>query len=403
MNNSPRILFLTSSFPVPGYPASGTFIYQLAKHLNQRCSINVLAPDGDKSKGNLPHDSENNLPVALFRYAPRRLQVLFHRPGGLPETIRSRKWMIIMLPLALISMALHILKFSRNSDLIHANWSLTAVIALLVKTITRKPVIVTFRGSDISLAGKNTIAKLLVQICIKNCVHVICVNKALQKILIDLYKCPPNKVSVIPNGVSDNFTDLPLKKKFSSPVKFIFVGNLTKNKSVDVILKALADLNDSDFQLTIIGSGPDEQYLKNLSVRLNIHKKVSFLGQCSPDNIPQLLQDSDIFLFSSKNEGRPNVLLEAMAAGKTIVASDIPGVSDLISDKVTGLLYPYESTEILSSKISELINDQEFASQLGLQARKYISDSGLSWSQCAKQYLSLYKQIASHSALKNEL
>lgn len=395
MNNCPRILFLTSSFPVPGYPASGTFIYQLAKHLSKHCKINVLAPGSNDNSGNILNDTDDQLRVTLFRYAPRLLQTLFHRPGGLPEAIRSNKLMIIILPLALASMAIYIIKFSRNTDLMHANWSLAAAVALFAQQLSRKPVIVTFRGSDISLANINFLARQLVRLCVKHCERVVCVNSMQRKILINHYNCVPKKISVIPNGVSDDFIDLPIKKNFSKPVKFIYVGNLTKNKSVDVILTSLGNLENSNFHLTIVGSGPEERCLRNLSEEFGITNNVSFLGQCAPDNIPRLLQDSDIFLFSSKNEGRPNVILEAMAAGKTIVASDIPGVHDLISNKKTGLLYSYGNSTELHSQILEAINNQEFSRQLGLRARQYILDSGLSWNQCAKQYLSLYKHIDS--------
>lgn len=398
MNKSPRVLFLTSSFPVPGYPASGVFVFQLADSLGSHCNLDVLTPDSDFNSDRDNSNVSKDFHITRFRYAPKKIQKLFHKPGGLPEAIRSDKWTFITLPLALFSMTYQIFKLSRNIDLIHANWSLTAVLALFSKMLLRKPVIVTFRGSDISLANNNIIAKQLVRLCIKYCDQLVCVNSSMQQALIDYYHCPRKILSVIPNGVSEEFTDLPLKQNYSEPIKFIFIGNLTKNKSVDVLLKTLESLDGINFQFNIIGSGPEEQYLKNLSDSLGITGKVYFLGQCLPEKIPHLLQDSDIFLFSSKSEGRPNVLLEAMAASKVILASKISGVTDLISDNKTGLLYTPGDQAELRSLINMVANNQEYAHQLGKQARNYISDSGLTWNQCAKQYLSLYKKVAPTSA-----
>jgi len=393
----PRILFLTTSFPAPGYPASGIFIYHLVENLSKYCDIQVLSPDSDKKIGNISHAKNYHFRYTLFRYAPRILQSLFHRPGGLPAAVQNNKWKIMILPLSLISMAIHILRYSKYAGLIHANWSLTAVVALFVRKIYHIPVIVTFRGSDISLGNSSYFAKLLIRISVKYCEQVICISKALKTILIDQYNCPIEKISVIPNGISDEFINLSIKQNFSSPVRLMFIGNLTKNKSVDVILKSLGNLKAPDFLLTIIGSGPEESHLTKLSNNLGISSNVRFLGHLPPEEIPDLLQDSDIFVFSSKAEGRPNVILEAMAAGKPVIASNIQGINDLISDGNTGLLYTYGNTTELHSRIIEIIDNPELAHRLGQRARQHISDLELTWDCCAKQYLELYKQIGSSS------
>jgi len=394
MNKCPRILFLTSSFPVPGYPASGIFIYQLARHLDKKCTLEILAPDSNKFSDGGLSDKNDKLHITLFRYAPRAFQTLFHIPGGLPEALHRSRLATILLPVALVAMLYRVFRLSRKTDLIHTNWSLPSAIAIFAAMFSRKPVISTFRGSDISFASSSIFAKQLIRICIRFCAQIVCVNKVQQQELIARYNCPREKVSVIQNGVAAEFSGLPLRNKYRVPINFIVIGNLTKNKSVDVILSALSRLKDSQFHLAVVGTGPEGTYLKELSVKLGLAEKVTFLGQCHPDIIPKLLDDADVLIFSSQSEGRPNVLLEAMAAGKTIIASNIHGVSDLITDNDTGLLYSCGNISELQKRILFVMENEEFSLQLGHRARKFITSSGLTWDQCAEQYLELYKKVA---------
>jgi len=108
------------------------------------------------------------------------------------------------------------------------------------------------------------------------------------------------------------------------------------------------------------------------------------------DDIPSYLSDSDIFVLASWSEGRPMAVIEAMAAGLPVIASNIEGVNEIVQNDVTGLLFePGDETQ-LAKHIANLSSDPEMRKRFGQAGRQYISDNKLLWSDTARQYEDIY-------------
>lgn len=116
----------------------------------------------------------------------------------------------------------------------------------------------------------------------------------------------------------------------------ISMGDLIDRKNYKIAIEVVAKLNNPDVHYFICGKGPEEQKLKDLSKSLGVEKQVHFLGYRT--DIKELLKSSDIFLFTSKQEGLARSLMEAMASGLPCVVSNIRGNSDLISNDINGNL-----------------------------------------------------------------
>lgn len=140
------------------------------------------------------------------------------------------------------------------------------------------------------------------------------------------------------------------------------VGELNENKNHEVIIKAIAKLNNPDIHYMVAGKGNKEDYLNQLSASLGIQDKVHLLGYRT--DINELLQCSDIFCFPSKREGLSVALMEAAGAGLPVVCSDIRGNSDIIEDGEGGYLCKPTDVDAFTDRISRLIGDEELCAKM---------------------------------------
>lgn len=174
-----------------------------------------------------------------------------------------------------------------------------------------------------------------------------------------------NKVAYLPNGV-DTSLFCPSKDRAAKKIlEVVFIGRLEKQKNLDSLVKALKVLK-TPCNLTFYGQGPKRQELiklaENLKVPLQIKGPVDYV------EVAKILRTSDIFILPSHQEGSPKILLEAMASGCAIVASDIPQITEIIKNGETGIISKPEP-EALANAVSQLL-DPEIRLNLGQNARK---------------------------------
>jgi glycosyltransferase involved in cell wall biosynthesis len=132
----------------------------------------------------------------------------------------------------------------------------------------------------------------------------------------------------------------------------LYLGRLAIEKGVDVLLQAL---KLTDEQLDIAGTGPEEENLKQLAKELDLENRVIFHGQLTGENLEKLKREAKaIILPSIWAENMPLVLLESLAYGKLIIASNTGGTPELIEDNITGFLFPPGNIQALAQKIKDL-------------------------------------------------
>ena len=178
---------------------------------------------------------------------------------------------------------------------------------------------------------------------------------------------PREKLALLPNPL--NMSDRGAAVSFEAPT-FITVTRLVAQKGIDVLLKAAAIVFAKlpAWRLAIIGDGPLSEELQSLARDLGIASRVDWLGYCD-DPIPYL-KAAKFFVLTSRFEGSPNALIEAMACGLASVVSDAsPGPLELIGEDA-GLIVPVENDEATAAAIMALANDEDLRARLGEAAIK---------------------------------
>lgn len=153
----------------------------------------------------------------------------------------------------------------------------------------------------------------------------------------------------------------------------LWVGRVDPVKGLDTLIDALPLLGrDRPTHLVLAGDGPDRDRLMSRVERLGFTARVHWIGV--RDDVASLLKAADVFAFPSRTEGLPNALLEAMAAARPIVTTDVPGCRDLISHEQTGLIVPCGDAYRLAAAIRRLLDDPELACRLGRRASQAVDE-----------------------------
>ncbi|NIN71529.1 MAG: glycosyltransferase, partial [Gemmatimonadetes bacterium] len=207
----------------------------------------------------------------------------------------------------------------------------------------------------------------------------IVVNRASVDALTERHGVPRSRVVVIPNGIELERYDPgeassgAWRERLGVPDDAILiggVGRLTAQKGFDDLIRAFAAIDRPDVWLVIAGDGPDWEELREMARMFDVSGRVLIPGFV--EDVPGLLAALDLFVLSSRQEGHPMVMLEAMAMAVPVVATDIPGVGDTITDGLEGRLVTVGDAAALANAIVALIDDRPTASRLGRNARKKI-------------------------------
>lgn len=185
-------------------------------------------------------------------------------------------------------------------------------------------------------------------------------------------------ISVIPNGVS---TDIyvsdggsgRLREFYGVPAEtpaLGFVGDLAPQKGVDHLLRAVSEMEDP-WHLFIVGDGGERSRLENLCDSLSIRDKTTFTGH--RDDVHRILPELDIVVSPSLFEGMPNALLEAMAAGRPVVASAVDGITEVVTCPELGLLVPPGDVREIRQAITTLMKNPSMRRGIGQSARKHVA------------------------------
>ncbi len=218
----------------------------------------------------------------------------------------------------------------------------------------------------------------------------------------------PAKVDIIPNPVWINDKDLEtdgkvldLLQQMIRPIHddafLIFaMGRLNHQKGFDTIIKAFkqSNLTKQNTHLIILGEGKLRSELEQLIAEQELEHNVHLPGRVAKPH--PLIKQADIFVLSSRYEGFPNVLVEAMAIGCAVISTDCPsGPSVIIEDKVNGLLVPVDDVDSLADKMKDLFKDSAMRDTLGknaLQVRESYSIESV-----MGQWESVIKRVCSES------
>ncbi len=219
---------------------------------------------------------------------------------------------------------------------------------------------------------------------------VICISDKTKEHLCQFVPGVKPKTEVIYNGINvgSYAKATPLVKTESGSRKVLaMVAGFRYQKDQDTVVRALSLLSKGKFELWLIGDGERRNILETLVEQLGLSEYVKFWGIRS--DVPQLLQSSDIVVMSSHWEGFGLAAVEGMAAGKPVVASDIPGVAQVVEG--AGILFPHEDAQQLAVEIERLVEDKTYYSQVADACRKRADEYDIS--KMVEGYIRVYNEV----------
>lgn len=228
---------------------------------------------------------------------------------------------------------------------------------------------------------------------------MIAVSQAVKQYLTTWHKVSPDKIRVIYNGIDpdiyDSSIDIPEYKRalglhHDIPI-VAFIGRLVKLKGVNYFLRAAASIlkGDKAAQFMVVGDGPLKHSLIKQAESLGVSQHVHFIG--FRKDIPQILSIIDILIVPSLWEGLPLTILEAMLAGKPIIATRVGGIPEAIKEGKSGILVPPRDVDALRDSVLELLKSPE--------KRKELGEGG---KQRALQYFDIERMVRDYTGVYDE-
>ena len=211
----------------------------------------------------------------------------------------------------------------------------------------------------------------------------------------------PEKVEFLPLGVDLEMFGAASTGRVSREGKaafgrLLFVGRLNSENSVDYVIRVAKVLNDKghQFEMVIVGDGPERQGLTSLAAALNINHLIRWMGRVEFEDLPPLFRSSDVFIFSRLNSATPRVVLQAMASGTPVVAFGYEGLADYVKDGETALLARPGDVEDLAHRTELLLLDPDLRKGVSERASAFVS-ANLSWDRIATR---IRREVYGHLA-----
>lgn len=388
-----KLLITGSTFPRWENDTEPRFIFDYAEAMTAYYDVTVLVPAAPGAKD---IEKMSNVNVVRYHYFPIHKWETLCYPGAIVPRIKEKKIRILLVPFLFLSLYVCLKKMLPEYDIVHAHWLIPQ--GIVQSFFKDKPYIVTGHGGDVTSLNKGILRKLKIR-CLKNAWHVTAVSEHLKGRMQELL--PEIRPSVISMGVNTrNFgQQYRVPNYFGQGEKkvVLFVGRLAEKKGGKYLIEAMKQI---DALLVVVGNGPLDEELKQQS--LCIKEKVMFPGAKTHAELKTIYASADIFAAPSvtaengDQEGLPTTIMEAMASGLPVVASNSGGISQLIKDGVNGLLCEEKCVWQITDNICSLLNDKNLRNSIiknGYQTIKKYD-----YSSIANEYYKILEDISFEGA-----
>lgn len=265
----------------------------------------------------------------------------------------------------------------RQPDLIHINTLpfLTSIQSVRIAKKLGMPSILHVHGvigiyNKILDFAQYAFIRTLLRTAFHDATLVICLTKN-DAFEVQKFGCPYRKIRIIPNGVDvERFS--PRRHLVNNLI--FWGGRFIKQKGLEYLIRAMHIIvkTKPSIKLVMTGDGPLFPKISNMIKKFNLTKNVIFWGFVHREKLPSIISSCSICVLPSLKEGMPFMLLEAMACGRPVIGSDIPGINDVISHGENGILVPPKNSEALADAIMLLMENKELRNRLGRNARQFV-------------------------------
>ena len=358
-----RTLLLSTLYPSSVRPGHGIFVETRLRELlkDGQVATKVIAPVPWFPSANPRFGDYATLARTPAREQHNGIDVLH------PRFLVAPKVGMNLAPFALAATALRsakkLLAEGFDFDLIDAHYFYPdGVAAAIVARALGKPLFITARGSDVNLIAQHALPRRMMLWAARQAAGCIGVSQALVNAMRQL-GMPADRLHMLRNGVDlDRFqamdrADARARIGHEGQPLLLSVGNLIALKGHDLCIDALALLlpHHPGARLLVVGVGPDSDKLTRYATDQGVADRVHLVGAVPNAELPYWYSAADCLLLASSREGWPNVLLEAMACGTPVVASNVGGIPEIVSSPRLGRLLPQRDAKTLAASIHEVL------------------------------------------------
>ncbi len=384
---TPRILSFTTLFPNPAEPGRGLFVRHRVAAIARLAPVTVVAPV-----------NVGRRPSSLFLRTQRSddpgLLVLHPRfavaPGLLKEwdgrLLDAETWPQVRGEIQ-----------RRSFDLVEAHYAYPdGEAGARIAERLRKPFVLTVRGSDLEVLARDPARRPRIERTLRRAAAVIAVSASLARRAVEI-GAEAARVHEIGNGVDlERFApgdrDAARRHLGIEPSErmILAVGRLDPIKGLDLLVEAMRRppaSADRTLRARLVGEGPARAALERSIQAAGLADRVILQGEVSPSALPTWYAASDVVTLLSHSEGCPNVVIEALACGRPVVATRVGGVPELVREGATGLLVEDRDPERVAARWGEALARAWPAAALTEHVRRR------SWASVAERHLALYREV----------
>jgi glycosyltransferase involved in cell wall biosynthesis len=312
--------------------------------------------------------------------------------GGVITGLQRSPWRALLLPGLLFGLFWRCLRCAGHADLIHANWSICGALAGMVGRLRGKPVITTLRGSDVARATSSWLDRIILDLAVRNSRTLICVSEAMAERLREQFPSRTADIHACLNGTDEAFFQVDRVVSEDQGLQVLAVGNLIRLKGFDVLIDAVARAHHRErMHVSIVGGGPERESLLAQAKSLGVSSCFTFVGPLPATDMPKRISEADVFVLSSRSEGRPNVVVEALAGGLPVISTDLEGVHGMVSDGDTGWLVAVDDANALAAALDLAATDRAELRRRGERARAFARTRIGRWTDTARCYGALFQ------------
>jgi len=391
-----RVCIVTTSYPrFPG-DVSETTTGAPVRHLVAlgKMDVTVLAP---ADAGAPAREQSPGLEVRRIRYFwPARWQKLAYG-AGIPWNLRRSVLAWLNLPTFVLAFAWAIWRHARRADIVHAQWGVLGALAVALRPLHRRPVVVTIHGSDwrTPLAPVRWITAWAVR-------RADAVTTPSEDFGREFQPLRPGRrpPAFIPNGAE--WPDLAevarhraQREAAGGPVALVSVGRLIPERRFDLLLRAFAQVRREcpAITLTLVGDGPHAEELWSLARGLGIAEAVRFTGRVPAAQVIPHLLAADLYVNPTAIESFGVAVLEAAGCGLPILTTRVGYTANLVTEGETGYTVPPDDEAALVEALRALVKDPSRLRRTGLALRSRAEALGLTWPAVARQLAELYRAL----------
>jgi glycosyltransferase involved in cell wall biosynthesis len=379
-----RVLFLTHSFPRWPGDVAGSFVLRLATALGEEgVAVRVIAPSAADAPA---RERFGAVEVERVRDAPRRMETLAY-VGNMATQVRSSWAARTALAGMMAAELAATLRTARDfrPDVLHAHWWFpNGVVGDWAGRLRRTPLVTTFHGTDIRMARAYPVSRPLLRRVMKRSAAVTAVSRWLAAEAHEM------------SGIMPKVAPMPVETAIFTPGaaglradRLLFVGRLTKQKGVDLLLRTLTLLPDS-LSLDVVGDGEERGALEDLAKSLGLESRVTWHGTQPPDALPAFYRSALALVVTSLDEGLGLVAVEAQLCETPVVAFASGGLMDVVEHGVTGMLVEQRDAGALAAAIDAVRSRPDRGAALGHAGRERVISS-FEPSMAARRYLDIYR------------